>query len=243
MRSSFRRATSLSDDEIRALWRFRLSLINLKPTITPEQDLAAFAKDFRWPGFVWILREDERVVGFFLQRGEPLAFRGRRLLCLLPEYGFLAPHLRGHPVLPVASVLITVLALLRHPLRAKYVAASTYPPGYIAFRRVIRPFWTLGSADLPPFERALLLHLGQRVSGASFRAADGTVNMRTLPIAPREPGGSDDSRRLYADYAAANPEWHKGRGLFFLFPLDAGLLARVVLHGAERLGRALLGRR
>lgn len=241
LRSSFRRATTLSDEELRALWRFRLSLINLKPTIPPEQDFAAFAKDFRWPGFVWILREDERVVGFFLQRGEPLTFRGRRLLCLLPEYGFLAPHLRGHPVLPVASVLITVLALARHPLRPKYVAASTYPPGYIAFRRVIRPFWTVGSVDLPPFERALLQHLGERVSGASFRAADGTVNMRTLPIAPEEPASRDDSRRLYADYEAANAEWRLGRGLFFLFPLDARLLVRVVLHGAERLGRAIRG--
>lgn len=243
LRSSFRRASALGDEDLRALWRFRLSLINLKPTLTPEQDFAAFAKDFRWPGFVWILREDERVVGFFLQRGEPLTFRGRRLLCLLPEYGFLAPHLRGHPVLPVASVLITVLALARHPLRPKYVAASTYPPGYIAFRRVIRPFWTLGSTDLPAFERALLLHLGQRVSGVSFRAEDGTVNMRTLPIAQREPGegGSEDSSRLYADYAAANPAWRQGRGLFFLFPLDACLLARVVLHGAERFARAILG--
>jgi hypothetical protein len=236
VRSSFRRAPSLSEEEIRALWRFRLEQIRLKPTVSEAQDLAAFTADFRWPGWVWILREGERVVGFFLQRGEAMEFRGRRLLCLLPEYGFLAPHLRGHPLLPVACVIVTLLSLGRHPLRPKYVAASTYPPGYIAFRRAVRPFWTLGSADLPAWERQLLLHLGARVSGAKFRAEDGTVDMRTIPI-PREPGNHGDSRSLYGEYAAANPRWREGRGLFFLFPLDAGLLGRVVLHGVERLLR------
>jgi hypothetical protein len=242
VRSSLRRAASLTQDELRALWHFRLRLICLKPSVTPEQDFAAFAADFRGSGFVWILREAGEVAGFFLQRGVPLWFEGRRLLCLLPEYGFLAPHLRGHPVLPVASAAITLLSLLRHPLRPKYVAASTYPPGYIAFRKVIRPFWTLRDPALPPFERALLLHLGARVSGEKFRPEDGTVQMRTIPIAQRQDGdpGSAEASRLYADYAAANPGWREGRGLFFLFPLDARLLGRVVLHGAERL---LRGRR
>jgi hypothetical protein len=239
VKSTFRRATSLTEEELRALWRFRLGLINLKPTIPPEEDFAAFAADFQTQGFAWILREDERVAGFFLQRALPLDWEGRRLLCLLPEYGFLAPHLRGHPILPLATLYTTLLCVGDDPLRARYVAASAYPPAYIAFRRVFRVFWTLRDPDLPPWERGLLLHLAERLAGEKLRREDGTVEMRTIPIVAREPGsaGSADSRQLYEDYVAANPDWRGGRGLFFLMPLDGGQLARVLLHAGERILR------
>lgn len=236
-RSSIHRTASLTDREIEALWRFRLTLIDLKPTVTPEQDLAAFTKDFRWPGFVWILREGTEVAGFFLQRGVPLTWEGEELLCLLPEYGFLAPHLRGSPIVPLAAAALTALTVARYPLRRKFLAASTYPPGYIAFRKAVRPFWTLRDPELPAWERGLLLHLAERVAGASFRPEDGTVQMRTIPFTDRTPT-SDESRRLYADYVAANPTWQEGRGLFFLFPVSAGLLVRVMTHALERRGRA-----
>lgn len=238
MKSSFRQASSLSQEELRALWRFRLTLVNLKPTVTQEQDFAAFARDFQWQGYVWILHEHAQVVGFFLQRGVPMVWRGRKLLCLLPEYGFLAPHLRGHPVLPMGCVVVTLLSMLRQPLRDKYVAASTYPPGYIAFRRAISPFWTLQDPQLPQWERSLLLHLAERLAGDKFRTTDGTVQMRTTPIVQRRQragaAADTDSDRLLAAYEAENPEWQSGRGLFFLFPLDAALIGRVVLHAADR---------
>lgn len=245
MKSSFRRATSLDETELRALWRMRLSLINLKPTVTEEQDFAAFAADFQWPGFVWILQDQGRILGFFLQRGVPVLWQNRRLFCLLPEYGFLARELRGHPVLPLASLAITLLTVARHPLLPAYVAASTYPPGYIAFRRTIRPFWTLHAPDLPEWERGLLKHLGARIAGDRFRPEDGTVLMRTLPIVQHAEGRADhaDSRRLYQDYVSANPDWKEGRGLFFLFPLDARVLSRVALHAVERLWNGWLGAR
>jgi hypothetical protein len=237
MKSTFRRATSLNEAELRALWRMRLGLINLKPSVSEEQDFAAFAQDFQWPGYVWILQDQERILGFFLQRGMPVLWQHRRLFCLLPEYGFIAPELRGHPSLPLASLAITLLTLARHPLLPAYVAASTYPPGYIAFRRTVRPFWTLQATDLPAWERGLLLHLGALVARDRFRPEDGTVTMRTIPIVAREDGaaGHADSRRFYQDYVAANPEWKQGRGLFFVFPLNARVLSRVALHSVERL--------
>lgn len=243
LRSTFRRAAEVSDDELRELWRFRLQHVTLKPTVTPERDWESFSADFRWPGWVWILRDHGAVAGFFLQRGVPMTFEGRALLCLLPEYGFLAKHLRGHPVLPLGSLAITLACVARHPLRSKWVAASTYPPGYIAFRRVIAPFYTLRDPSLPAWEKRLLLHLAEKVSGASFDGDEGTVTMRTVPFVEREPSPDDasDSARLYRDYAAANPQWRLGRGLFFLFPLSARTLGRVLWHGVERTLRG--GRR
>lgn len=233
MRSHFRRSQTLTEPELRALWRLRLSLISLKPTVSEEQDFLAFQKDFAWPGWVWSLHDGDAVVGFFLQRGAPITYDGQKILALLPEYGFLAPAHRGRPVVPLASVVITALVMLAAPLATKVVAASTYPPGYVAFRQVIRPFWTLGAPGLPAWERGLLLQLAERVSGASFEPKDGTVTMRTLPFPPKAPG-SDETRRLYADYVAENPRWREGRGLFFMFPVSAWVLARVVLHAGRR---------
>ena len=66
---------------------------------------------------------------------------------------------------------------------------------------------------------------------------------RTIPIVPRAPAerSNADSRKLYADYVAASPDWREGRGLFFMFPLDAAQLARVILHAGERLLRQRRG--
>ena len=233
MRSRFRRAQTLTEADLRALWRLRLSLIALKPTVSEDQDFLAFQKDFDWPGWVWSLHDGESVVGFFLQRGVKVTYDGQELLALLPEYGFLAPSHRGRPVVPLASVVITALVMLIAPRSPKVVAASTYPPGYVAFRQVIRPFWTLGAPGLPAWERGLLLQLAEQVSGASFEPKDGTVTMRTLPFPPKE-AQSDETRRLYADYVAENPRWREGRGLFFMFPVSAWVLARVVLHAGRR---------
>lgn len=228
-----RRTSSLTEADLRALWRLRLSLIDLKPSVTPEQDFEAFAEDFRWPGYVWIQYDKGEVGGFFLQRGVPVTWGGEELMCLLPEYGFIAAHLRGGSVMPLAAALITALSAARHPWRRKFVAASTYPPGYIAFRRAVTPFWTLHDGEVPAWERGLLLHLAERVSGEKFQA-DGTVIMRTLPR-PAQAPRSEAGQRLFAEYERLNPDWREGRGLFFLFPVGAGTLARAALHALDRL--------
>lgn len=233
MRSRFRRSQTLPEPELRALWRLRLSLISLKPTVSEEQDFLAFQKDFQWPGWVWSLHDGDAVVGFFLQRGVRVSYEGQALLALLPEYGFLAPAYRGRPVVPLASVVITTLVMLAAPHLPKVVAASTYPPGYVAFRQVIRPFWTLGAPGLPAWERGLLLLLADRVSGASFEPSDGTVTMRTLPFPPQAPR-TDETRELYEAYVAENPRWREGRGLFFMFPVSVWVLVKVVLHAGRR---------
>ena len=124
MKLSFHRSTSLSTQTLRELWRLRLSLVHLKSTVSHDDDFEAFVGDFRWTGYVWILRDGGEAVGFFLQRGMPMDFEGKKLLCFLPEYGFAAPRVHGHPILPLASLAITLPSYLRHPLRDKYVAAS-----------------------------------------------------------------------------------------------------------------------
>jgi hypothetical protein len=232
--SSFRRTASLSVADVRALWRFRLTLIDLKPTVTPEQDWEAFAEDFRWPGWVWRLFDGDALVGCFLQRAVPVSFEGEEILCLIPEYGFLAPEVRGGPIVPLASAALTALAIAAYPLRRKFLVGIAYPPSFIAFRRAVRPMWHAGSPDLPPWEGRLMGHLAERFAGKGGRG-DGTVAMRTLPRVGPAPR-SADGREIYAEYLAANPDWSQGNGLFFMHPLDAGLLGRVMWHGVERYG-------
>lgn len=240
MKSSYRRASTLGEAELRELWRFRLTHVELKPTVSPEEDFAAFAADFDRPGWAWILRDGGRVVGFFLQRAEAIDFEGRRILAMLPEYGFLAAHLRGRPVLPTACLVASALAIGRHQGLPKYVAGSVYPPSYIAFRRAMPRFWSVNDPRAPAAERRLMLELGRRASGAKFDPVRGVVEMRTRPLARAE-SASAESRRIYDDYVAANPEWSAGWGLFVMFPLDARQVARVMLHAVERQRRRLVG--
>ncbi len=232
MRSTFRRASTLTEAELRALWRLRGSLIDLKPSVSPEEDFAAFAEDFRW-GIVWILKEGDQVGGFFLQRALPMTWRGREILCLAPEYGFMARHLRGTSILPAATVLMTAACVARHPLRPKYLVGAAYPPSFISMERAVPPIWSLRDPTLPDWERGLLEHLGERIGKSHFSAEDGTVFMRTLPRT--EPGPrSEEGRALFEKYERANPEWRRGRGLFIMCPMSAGTLARAMRHAADR---------
>lgn len=235
MRSTFRRAASLSESQLRALWRLRRSLIDIKPSVDPEADFAAFAEDFSW-GIVWTLWEGADVVGFFLQRGLPLTWRGRRVLCLTPEYGFTAPHVRGRPELPAAVTLMTVACVLRYPLRPTYLAGAAYPPSFISLVRAIPPVWTVGDPDVPDWERSLLDHLGERIAKSHYRAADGTVFMRTLPTSRATPT-TPEGRRLFEAYEQANPEWREGRGLFLLCPVTVGTLLRGMRTALARRSR------
>ncbi len=233
--SQTRSARALSRDQLRALWSFRLSLISLKPGVDPEDDFSAFVREFDHDGLVWSLVEDGVVRGFHMQRYAEVDRGGRRHLALLPEYGFIDPDLRSHPILPLAVAWITSLCTLPPPGLPVVMAAGVYPASYIAYARAVRPLWTWGSPELTAEDRELLVRLGRRVAGAAFDPQTGTVVARTIPAPARQPA-SAEGRRLFSAYEQQNPDWQDGRMLFFLAPLSARTLARGAWHALERGG-------
>lgn len=126
MRLRLHRSTSLSQATLRELWRLRMSLIRLKPSVSHDDDFAAFAADFGWHGYVWILRDAGEVVGFFLQRARPIDFQGRKLLCFLPDYGFAAPRIHGHPA--SAASTCTRITSQPTPIGGTDAASSSCSP-------------------------------------------------------------------------------------------------------------------
>lgn len=214
--SRLRSPRSLTPDELRALWRLRLGQLSLKPDISRERDFERFVGDYQHDGLVWLLYEGGEIVGTYLQRTKRLEHDGRRVLALAPEYVFMAPHLRGHPILLAAVIALTVLPILRHPLRRPYASGCVYPSAYIAWRRLVAPCWSLGDPDVTDPQRALVARIGSFIWGDAW-APDGTVSFRTLPrpTTPRSRTG----RAILASYEAMNPDWRSGRALFFLTPL------------------------
>ena len=91
------------------------------------------------------LVEDGVVRGFHMQRYAEVDRGGRRHLALLPEYGFIDPDLRSHPILPLAVAWITSLCTLTHPGLPVVMAAGVYPASYIAYARAVRPLLARGA--------------------------------------------------------------------------------------------------
>ena len=56
-RSRIERTDRLDDDAVRALWRFRLGHIDLRPDVSEDDDFLAFQQDLRHPDLVWTVTD------------------------------------------------------------------------------------------------------------------------------------------------------------------------------------------
>ena len=229
--SRLRRPRSLSAAELRELWALRMSQLQLQPDVDEAADFKRFVADYQHPGIVWVLRQRGRVVGTYLQRILLTEHRGQRRIVLAPDYVFMAEHLRGHPVLLLAVIALTLLPLLRHPWRRAVATGGVYPSAYIAWARLVQPCWSLGDPRLTDEQRALVADLGPKLWGEAW-IGDGTLRFRTVPT-PSSPR-SERGRALLALYESVNPSWRAGRALFFVTPLGLG----TVWGGVSRSARA-----
>lgn len=215
-RSTVRTPGSLTRSELRDIWALRRSQLELQPGVEPEVDFEAFCADYQHPGLVWLLREGERVVGTYLQRVVPMEHAGRRILVLAPDYVFMADHLRGHTVLALAVIWLTVRPMLSHLGRRTYATGGVYPSAYIPWRRRLERCWSLGDPGLTPAQASLVAATGIRVWGDRW-LGDGTLQFRTLPAVRRPTSRSGQA--LFDAYEALNPQWRTGVALFFVTPL------------------------
>lgn len=217
--SVIREPQSLTREELRELWELRLSQLDLQPGIHPEADFQGFCADYQHPGLVWILRENGRVVGTYLQRTLPMAHAGRKILVLAPDYVFLDEPLRGHMILAFAVIWLTVRPMLSHPLRRAYATGGVYPSAYIPWRRRLERCWSLGDPALTDAQERLVADAGERIWTDRW-IGDGTLRFRTVPTSRRPKSASGIA--LFEAYERLNPRWQEGRALFFVTPLTLG---------------------
>ncbi|MFK7931391.1 MAG: hypothetical protein AB8H79_24635 [Myxococcota bacterium] len=225
--SQLRDPRSLSRAELRKIWELRLSQLRLKPGMPLEHDFDAFVSDYQHNGLVWILWDGDAVVGTYLQRIAALDHDDRRYLVLAPDYVFMAKHLRGHTILLLAVIWLTIRPMMSHPFRRALATGGVYPPAYITWRRMLGCCWSLGDPSLSGDQSALVEATGSHIWGTNWRG-DGTLTFRTIPSAkrPNSPVGIE----LFEAYERLNPEWKSGIALYFVTPLNA----RTVWTGIRR---------
>ncbi|WP_428262033.1 hypothetical protein [Haliangium sp.] len=216
----------LGDDELRAMWRFRLEYAPLRAEVDPDDDFRRFVARCRESRTVMRCFDDAGRLGALLTvlfrdgRGAAGAYR-----CALPEYGFVHPALRGHPTVMVGWLRMLAPVLVPRPGRALFLAGSAYLPSYVNLSRYAPPVWSVHDAPAPA--RQVLDELIAALPPERWDAARGVARMPTQPV---DPGPVWHSRHAaapgYQRYLARCPDWREGYSLLVVCPAGPRLLAR-----------------
>lgn len=225
--------SSLSADDIRALWRFRLRFMDLKPSVDPEDDYANFAGFVRAADVAWILLDDDGIAAISFYRNEVVEHDGRSYRVLFGEYGFAA--LRGDPRMVLAITWLFVQPLVRGGGRPVFYFGFAYPHSYLSLVGAAGDTWLLGDEAMPAREEAIAAALGRRFGGASW---DPVGRRYSFPTLPREavPRASAPHRAgPLAHYERLNPDWREGQGLLLLTRLGAGSIPAALNAALRRI--------
>jgi hypothetical protein len=224
----------LSEDDIRALWRLRLSLLPLKPEVEPERDFSGFSGFVAHAHVGRLLDAGGRPHAMFCYQTEDGSFAGVRYRMAAFEYGFVSVAARGHP--GVALVLGRLLLRCRsyRPSVRNYFVGCGYPRSFMLLERALPCVRFDGEPELDALERRLVARFVTRFVGSKY---DATRRRVTLPTRPQPLDA--DYRARYRDnpilrrYEQRLPDWEQGLALIGISRLDGG-------HA--KLGRELIGR-
>ncbi|MCA9527181.1 MAG: hypothetical protein KC549_12890 [Myxococcales bacterium] len=225
-----RKPGALADADVDTLWRLRGRLIDLRPEIDPADDRAAFFACIRAAHRVAVLTDAEgEVVGF----QDISVHKWPKLLILQGEYGFLEPRWRGHPMLPIMTLLLIVPPWVRHQRgRDAWYVGDAYPSGFLPFARSFPVVYLAGEADVPAAAADFVAWLPQRLYGDTWEPEASRVRLRTRPRPPVVRSARDAA--VVERYERVNPGWAGGYAAFLLLPLDARFL-----QGLPTIGRRL----
>lgn len=198
---------SPSDALLQEMQALRLTMIALKPGITPQDDFDGFKDYFLAPGrYAHVFRfQDGRLAGFYCMGCEHYS----EGMVLSVEYLFFHPKARRHVPYRKAMVMFGLRKTLANPRKPKAFAGLGYPASYLVFKRYFGArVHTLQSQRLDPPQRHLLERFAATM-GADPRT--GVAQFRTLP--PTTHASNDD-------YDRQNPTWREGNGLLFSIPVS-----------------------
>ncbi len=210
--------SQLTKEDIAQMYALRLSIAALREDVNEGEDFASVSKFIKKSQYVSLSKDSETgelkacFVVFYTVR----QIQGKACTVVEPEYGYAVPALRGgHIAQLFARTLLRIK--LRFWFRPIYIVGCGYPHSYISFsRNYAGSFFTLTSADIPAFERAVLVDFLQRKTGQSEVGA-GLLRLNVVHTETH----ADNLERLsrapqYADYLAQNPQWQEGYTLGFV---------------------------
>jgi hypothetical protein len=222
----------LREDELRAMWRLRTSLLPLKPSVDPDQDYQRFRAFVDAAHVGRVLGSDGRPRAMISHQRIDGSFEGRRYRLALFEYIFTEASVRGHP----ASTFCYVRQLIscRRLGVANYFVAVGYPRSAVLMSRVLPDLRLDGDPSLTTLERHLVDQAVERVGGSQFDYARRVVELPTIPdpIRPEWRARHADVP-IFTAIEARVPDWEQGRAAILIGRLDGSTVA---------LGRELLRR-
>lgn len=239
-RITFQDSATATEALLRECWRFRLSLIALRPEVTPEDDWLAFRAYFR-PGVELITqrRADGELSAIFAWSLREVREDGRARVIIDADYGFVRPEERQRLVVAVAFARIWGSAALRGRTATVTLLGSGYPSGVMGFGRFARRIRGLADPDLEPWERRILA--AYCAEHECVDAGRGILRMRTRPLERRREPRSARSRELLAWFEGQVPDWEEGRGLVYVVCFAPTAMLRASLRAV--MLRATAGRR
>jgi hypothetical protein len=239
LRPTITRPSELSEAQIRAMWRLRLSLLPLKPTVDAERDFDNFARFVAQAHVGRIVDGRGRPHAMFCYQIEDGTFAGLRYRMAAFEYGFVSMAARGHP--SVALVYLRLLLGCRSfvPGVRNYFIGCGYPRSFVLLDRGLPNLRFDGEPELDALDRHLIdrfitQHIGEKYDPARKRAV-----LPTLPQ-PLDPSYRARHRDdpILRRYEQRVPDWEQGHGLIGISRLDGGH-AKLVREAVGRLQHGL----
>jgi len=210
--------SQLSEQDIADIYALRISIAPRRSDVDAQSDYNGVHAFIRKSQYVSLTRDTDtrQLKACFVVYYALRPIDGKNCTVVEPEYGYATPDLRGgHIAKLFARILLRIK--LRFWYRPIYIVGCGYPHSYISFaRHYAGSFFTLASADIPPFERAILVDFLQRKT-QSTEPPTGLLRVAVLHSETSE----EHIQRLqrapqYADYLAQNPHWQEGYTLGFV---------------------------
>lgn len=213
----------LSETELSALWAFRTTLFQLKPTVDPAVDRHHFVEVVRASRVARFTDGEGTLVGFWTQRVLRAQVGRRSAWVYSPDFGYLAAPYRGHPVFMRVLLRLMWPAILSALVRPTFLLGTGYPPSYMLACRRGLAMVADGHAPAGSLVGVVLAALREEMTGTIAPCPVATMN--TIPEVP----GSGwfarygESTELRA-YEAINPDWRAGYALYCGAQIKPGIV-------------------
>jgi hypothetical protein len=233
---------ALDEPAIRELWSFRLSIMRLKPHVSPEKDFEKFASHCRQGQRILRLRnESGQLCGSVVPRVYEGTFQTERFRLVVPEYFYLTPELRGSAAVPWAWARCLAPLVYSRGVRV-FLGGIGYPTGALTLDRFLGPVWLYGEPQAPPLASSVLEWIVTHLAGSSWDAARCQVDMGTLPPTPTTAWLARSQRReFYRRYVERCPQWQEGRTVPCVTEYSSWKLAQAALRVPRRWWKRHLG--
>jgi hypothetical protein len=234
-KASLTDGAALDEPSIRELWAFQLSLLRLKPHVSPEEEFERFNADCRGARRVLRIRDGSgRLCGSVVPLVYEGSFESERFRLVVPEYIYLAPQLRGRVAVSWVWARCLIPLMLLRGARV-FVGGIGFPAGTLLLERFGGHVWLYGDPGVPP----LAAHVLERIIGYLAEGGwDPDSRQMNTPVVP--PPSTEawlarsQKRALYRRYVERCPRWQEGWALPVVTEYSSWKLVKHALRGVGR---------